>query len=181
MRVSVVPASVEASLVERASSLPDERMRLVEVLSVWNLRAVDVLTGGYNSLVLRVESEGGPAVLKLPSIPASVTAEAAALRWWGEEVAPRVLRHDEQLGALLIELLLPGTLLAWDGVADSEPMLPLLRRMQRDADQTLSLPLLSELAHRTLTTMQENTAKKRDLVDEELARQAEDLLGQLFS
>ena len=113
------------------SALPDGHERLSAALRSWNLRAVDALPGGYNSLVLKVESDGVEAVLKLTSDRSSATSEAVALRWWGAGTAPRVLQHDEELGALLLELLVPGVPLARSSVEDSEAVVPLLRRLQQ--------------------------------------------------
>jgi hypothetical protein len=119
-----LPPAIEALLTEQNESLPDGRERLVGALGASNLRLLDVLTGGYNSLVLRVESEGETAVLKIPPTRTAVVAEAAALRWWGEELAPKVLHVDEQIGVLLIEQLRPGTAMPWESVADSPAVLP---------------------------------------------------------
>ncbi len=164
------------------SALPDGRERLTEALRSWNLRAVDALSGGYNSLVLKVESEGSHAVLKLASNRASAAAEAVALRWWGDGTAPRVLRHDEELGALLLEMLHPGTALAWNSVEDSKAVVPLLRRLhQRDADPMLQLPRLIDVVDETLALLRANAVSKCELVDADLARRAQRLLDQLAS
>ncbi len=177
-----LPSDVEALLTEQSESLPDRRERLAEALRAWNLRLLGELTGGYNSLVLRVVAEGEPAVLKIPPTRMAVAAEAAALRWWGEELAPRVLRVDEQLGALLIEQLRPGTAMPWESDADSQAMSPLLRGMhERAADLSLPLPRLRELAAETLPLLRRNAEAKNDLVDSDLAREAEALLVQLFT
>lgn len=177
-----LPAGVEALLIEQSESLPDGRERLVEALGSWNLRLLGGLTGGYNSLVLRVEAEGAPAVLKIPPTRAAVAAEAAALRWWGEELAPRVLHVDERLGVLLIQQLRPGTAMRWVSVADSRTVLPLLRGMhEQEADSSLPLPRLRELAAETLPLLRRNAEAKNDLVDADLARQAEALLTRLFA
>lgn len=120
--------------------------------------------------------------MKIPLTRTAVAAEAAALRWWGEALAPRVLHVNEQLGVLLIEQLRPGTAMPWESVADSQTVLPLLHGMyEREANPSLPVPGLRELAGETLPLLRRNAEAKKDLVDTDLARQAEALLVQLFA
>jgi streptomycin 6-kinase len=121
-------------------------------------------------------------VLKIPPTRTAVVAEAAALRWWGEELAPKVLHVDEQIGVLLIERLRPGTAMRWESVADSPAVLPLLRGMhEREANSSLPLPRLRELAAANFPRLRRNTESKNALVDADLALQAEALFVQLFA
>jgi len=78
------------------------------------------------------------------------------LAWWGDEIAPRVLRHEERFGALLMERLEPGTALGWAGAGDTAVVVPLMERMHRPlAGELLPLPLLSDLGDEELQTMRE--------------------------
>lgn len=76
----------------------------------WNLAVGAPLEGGSVSVVLSVEREDGPAVLKLAA-PWSRWSreEAAALRAWGGHGAIRLLAASDDARALLLERVWPGT------------------------------------------------------------------------
>jgi streptomycin 6-kinase len=76
----------------------------------WNLTLGPALEGGSVSVVLRVETAQGPAVLKLAA-PWSRTAaqEVAALRAWDGDGAARLLTASDDGRALLLERVQPGT------------------------------------------------------------------------
>jgi len=69
------------------------------------------MTGGHASEVCRcVTRDGADAVLKLPPTRAAAAVEAAALRLWqASGVAVILLADDPDCGALVLELLTPGT------------------------------------------------------------------------
>ncbi|MGH3917116.1 MAG: aminoglycoside phosphotransferase family protein [Pseudonocardiaceae bacterium] len=76
----------------------------------WELVVGVPLEGGSVSVVLSVEHESGPAVLKLAA-PWSRWSqhEAAALRAWGGHGAVRLLAASDDARALLLERIGPGT------------------------------------------------------------------------
>ena len=70
------------------------------------------------ALVLRAErADGTPAVLKVNLVEPENEHEAAALAFWPDDAAVRVLEHDTELGALLLERADPGTTL-WERPED---------------------------------------------------------------
>jgi streptomycin 6-kinase len=177
-----IPRSVEAFLGERAAVFPGVAGRLVDVVNAWDLRITGLLEGGWNSLVALAAADEGVVVLKLTAEPPTMAREAAALRWWGDEIAPRVLRHDERFGALLMERLEPGTAIGWAGAGDTTVVVPLMERMHRPLDgEVLPLPLLSDLGDAELQTMREHAKHKRPLVDAHLVDMAAGLLRRLFA
>jgi streptomycin 6-kinase len=177
-----IPRSVEAFLGERAAVFPGLAGRLVEVVNAWDLRLTGLLEGGWNSLVALAAADEGVVVLKLAAQPVAMAREAAALAWWGDEIAPRVLRHEERFGALLMERLEPGTALGWAGAGDTAVVVPLMERMHRPlAGELLPLPLLSDLGDEELQTMREHAENKRRLVDADSVDMASGLLRRLFA
>lgn len=72
----------------------------------WGLRPVGQSMHGAVALVVPVESaDGTPAVLKVQPVDEETAGEPAALAAWGGEGAVRLLRHDPQTGAMLLEAL----------------------------------------------------------------------------
>ncbi|MCW3814810.1 aminoglycoside phosphotransferase family protein [Micromonospora sp. DR5-3] len=88
--------------------LPD---RLAECVAHWDLRVVGPPFGyAFASLAVPVElTDGTPAVLKLQYPDDDSRDEAAALAHWAGRGAIRLLAHDPQRRALLVERCLPGT------------------------------------------------------------------------
>ncbi|WP_420334799.1 aminoglycoside phosphotransferase family protein [Roseibium sp.] len=68
--------------------------------------------GGYVSLVMPAQRGGEDVVLKLQFVHREARHEADALRLWNGEGACRLLDHDPDLGALLLERCRPGHYLA---------------------------------------------------------------------
>ncbi len=79
----------------------------------------DPLQGGAVALVLRVRRDREPAVLKLSFPEPESEHEAAALARWAGAGAARVLEHDADRCALLLEWCEPGTTL-WEVEDDEE-------------------------------------------------------------
>jgi streptomycin 6-kinase len=157
--------------------------RLNRAVQEWRLELDDVLEGGWNSLVVSALMDQSPVVLKLPPRPEAVAVEAAALRWWGEGIAPRVYGEDLESGALLLERLEPGTELSWAGVEDTARIVPLFRAMHRPVPggHELPIPSLADAGVEALATFARNLETKRALVDGAVADQAEALLASLFA
>jgi streptomycin 6-kinase len=66
------------------------------------------------AFVLRVERDDGtPTVLKVNLVYEENEHEARALQFWPDDAALRVLEHDDEAGALLLERAAPGTTL-WE-------------------------------------------------------------------
>jgi streptomycin 6-kinase len=85
--------------------------RFLERAERWSL-SLDgpAYDGGYASLVAPVRTAGGePAVLKLQFPHRECVHEAAALRHWDGRGAVRLLDHDPDRDALLVERCEPGT------------------------------------------------------------------------
>jgi streptomycin 6-kinase len=125
--------------------------RLVaELAEAWGLVAAEPLTGGNVSLVLRVSRDGGPAVLKLNFPEPDSEHEAAALEVWDGRGAVRVLAHDPERGALLVEWCDPGDML-W-GIEDDEAATTIaagvLRELRRDVEDGAPFVALSAAAAR---------------------------------
>ena len=77
----------------------------------WNLEPGEPFPGGNSSVVIRcTQSDGAPAVLKLsPDLPV-VAEQAATLKLFGAGGrVPLVLAADLAAGAILLELIEPGT------------------------------------------------------------------------
>ncbi|HEY2675051.1 MAG TPA: aminoglycoside phosphotransferase family protein [Rugosimonospora sp.] len=93
-----------------------------EVVTRWSLRVGRPYDGSKVSLVLPATlPDGGRAVLKLQYPDRESQHEAAALRYWNGDGVVRLLAHDEQRAALLIEHCSPGDHL---GQADPGNALP---------------------------------------------------------
>ncbi len=93
----------------------DELPALVDrIARNWKVRIHRPASRGMTSCVLFCERSGGElAVLKLSPDAGLISAEAAALAaWQSSGRVPRVLDHDEESGALLLEAIQPGTMLA---------------------------------------------------------------------
>lgn len=101
-----------AAWLERLPGLVDE------VLGLWALVPVGGAMAGNVSYVLPVARGGEPMVLKLQFPHEECAHEAAALVCWNGDGAVRLLGHDPERHALLLEACRPGTLLADAGLAD---------------------------------------------------------------
>lgn len=95
----------------------------------WDLTVGEPLEGGSVSVVLSVQREDGPAVLKLAA-PWSRWSreEEAALRAWGGNGAIRLLAASDDARALLLERVSPGTPATGMTAADLAALLGKLSR-----------------------------------------------------
>jgi streptomycin 6-kinase len=76
----------------------------------WSLRLAQPFEPGHISLVVAAErADGRPAVLKVNFPEPESEHEAAALEHWNGAGAVRLLEHDPERRALLVEQCLPGT------------------------------------------------------------------------
>jgi streptomycin 6-kinase len=81
-----------------------------ECAEQWSLRVGEPFAYASSALVLRVMREdGSPAALKIAWPHREATHEAAALRAWAGDGAVRLLQHDAERWALLMERAEPGT------------------------------------------------------------------------
>jgi streptomycin 6-kinase len=84
-----------------------------DLLDRWALRRDGAPSCGAIALVLPVVlADGTPAVLKLQPIDDETVGEPIALRAWAGNGAVRLLRHDPESGAMLLERLNSGRSLA---------------------------------------------------------------------
>jgi streptomycin 6-kinase len=100
----------------------------------WELRLGEPYPPGAAGYVARAElADGTPAVLKIQHRHREDEQEAEALERWGGDGAVRLLRRDDERGALLLERCEPGTPLS-EGAGDPIGVLAeLLPRLWRDA------------------------------------------------
>ncbi len=100
----------------------DEATRVERSGRRWSLRLGERLAGGFRSEVYAaVRPDGTDAVLKLCAAVADAHAEVAALQaWTGSGASVALLDSDEELGALLLERLRPGTAMPRGEVATVE-------------------------------------------------------------
>jgi streptomycin 6-kinase len=139
----------------------------------WDLWLGRPYPDAYTSLVLPAgRSEGPPAVLKIQFPDRESEREAEALVTWEGRGAVRLLEHDPERRALLIERCEPGTPLA--DRSDDEAlgvMAGLLPRLWRPAGPPFR-PLAEEAAHwaETLPASWERTGRpfERKLLDSTL-------------
>ncbi|WP_152364659.1 aminoglycoside phosphotransferase family protein [Microlunatus speluncae] len=106
------------------ATLPELCRRLA---ADWSVRLGEPFDECHVSLVVAADRAGEPVALKVP-LPVTIelgtlaagvrSAEAAALRVWAGAGAVRLLEHDHETGALLIERCVPGEPLARAGDAD---------------------------------------------------------------
>lgn len=176
-----VPPNVANVLRVRGAGVPGFSTRLARAVETWRLQLIDVLPGGWNSLVVEcVTTDGERAVLKLPSDPGAVDGEAAALRWWGTGIAPRVFANDAGFGALLMERLVPGTALGWYGADDTALVIPLLERLHHHHGQfPAALPHLADVIDQVVNAMYTNAGALRSSVDQSHIEQAANNLRSL--
>jgi streptomycin 6-kinase len=110
--VPPIPASLVENLAfilgeSEAVAWLEDAVRLARALAdAWELRPVEVMSGGSMSLCVRCEGvDGEQLVLKIPADVAAGTAEIAALRAWGGNGAARVLREDAASSSMLMNYL----------------------------------------------------------------------------
>ena len=89
----------------------DALPRLVaECADRWDLELGETLPGGYVSLPVTAKSPDGAAVvLKIQFADRESEHEAAALELWNGDGAVRLVAHDPERHALLLERCVPGT------------------------------------------------------------------------
>jgi streptomycin 6-kinase len=104
---------------------------LKECVEQWSLEVGEALGGGTASLVVpAVRKDGSEAVLKLSLPHRESEHEADALLRWDGVGAVRLLAHDRERGALLLERCRPGTpLSAIDPGAALEALAGLVARL----------------------------------------------------
>jgi streptomycin 6-kinase len=102
-----------AEWLDRLPDIVEERAH------AWGLDILEPLSGGHVSLVLAVERQGSPAVLKINFPEPESECEPDALRLWNGAGAVRLLEYDEPSRALILERCFPGGRL-WDVEDDEE-------------------------------------------------------------
>jgi len=115
----------------------------------WKLRPGAILPGATHALVLAcTRADGSPAVLKLPFVDEENRAEADALRLYDGDGAVRLLDHDPESGALLLERLVPGRPLVDlpDRARAFDIACGLLHRLRHAPPKDHRFPLLRDLA-----------------------------------
>jgi streptomycin 6-kinase len=120
--------------------------RLAELAQRWRLELGDPIPRGSMSAVyLCTLADGRRAVLKACPDTARVAFEAAALRDYRSARVPGVLAVDEQLAALLLEAIEPGTPLQDSGdVPSAERIADLMGALHRSAVPRPAYPTLEQ-------------------------------------
>ncbi len=108
---------------------------MAECADRWSLRIGEAFPASYVSLVVAADRrDGEPAVLKLQFPGRESEHEAAALELWNGDGAIRLLDHDPDRHALLIERCHPGThLRAAGGDVAIDVLVGLLPRLWKPA------------------------------------------------
>jgi len=120
---------------------------LGEVVENWQLEVGEPFEDASASLTLRAVRAGEPVVLKLQFPHREAEQEAAALLEWDGDGAVRVLAHDPERHALLLESCLPGTpLFELEQDAALDVLIGLLPRLWRRTDQPFT-SLADEAGH----------------------------------
>lgn len=122
--------------------LPDVLSTLAER---WQIEWGSLIPRGSMSVVIRCATpDGRPAVLKVSPDRERLANEAAALARWTTVHTPSVLAVDENVGALLIEAIEPGTSLVETLVyPDMETVADLLIAIHENGDPDPSYPPLT--------------------------------------
>jgi streptomycin 6-kinase len=156
--------------------------RLVaEVAEQWHLDIGEPFLDASASLTLRAaHRHGNPVVLKLQFPHREAEHEAAALMAWEGGGAVRLLAHDLERHALLLERCWPGTpLYELDQDAALDVLIGLLPRLWRPAEAPFT-SLAEEAAHwsQTLPRLWQQAGRpfERELIDAAVA-----VLGELTS
>lgn len=163
---------------------------VAELASRWQLEIGERFELSYNYVTAVTTSGGTPAVVKL-GVPsdAELAGEAEALRLFGGEGAVRLLRHDADRGALLLERADPGvpcsSLVPHDDDAATVAVASVLWRLWRSAPPDCLLRPLEELAgtfDRYWRNAGRNTERDADApLDERSVRRAETLFADLVA
>ena len=155
--------------------LPD---LLDEVVEAWQLSIGDAFPDASASLTLRAtRADGEPVVLKLQYPHREAEHEASALARWDGNGAVRLLAHDPDRHALLLELCEPGTpLFELEQDAALDVFVELLPRLWQSSDRAFN-SLADEAAH-WATTLPEAWAQtgrpfEKRLLDDALETIAE--------
>ena len=112
---------------------------------------------GHVGLVLRVRlGDGKPAVLKLNFPEEETEHEADALAFWPDDASVRVLAHDPERAALLLERCVPGTQL-WERSEDEAVAVvcELFPRLWTGGDPGPPFRRVSDVASRWAATLVE--------------------------
>jgi streptomycin 6-kinase len=111
---------------------------LSECVDRWQLRVETAYRNGNASLVLpATRQDDSPVVLKIQFPHSECEHEAAALAHWDGDGAVRLLDHDEERHALLVERCIPGTHLSEiDPDSALGTMIDLLPRLWKPAGRT---------------------------------------------
>jgi len=120
---------------------------VTECVEQWGLRLGEPYEAGAAGYAVRADlPDGTPAVLKLIYPHREAEQEAEALKVWNGEGAIRLLAHDEERWAMLIERCDPGSLLARIAVEKAlDVLIGLLPRLWKPVGEPFR-PLAEEAA-----------------------------------
>jgi streptomycin 6-kinase len=155
-----------------------------ELRTRWGLTIGPSFEGGCVGLVVPAERvDGNRVVLKVSFIDEETRYEADALSLWDGDGAVRLLDCDPERGALLLELLEPGTFLGDHPDRDEAISIAcrLLRRLWRPVPDLHPFPSVRGLAQRWAVELPERFARSRMPFEIALLRTAEGLCNEFAS
>ncbi|HYF47181.1 MAG TPA: aminoglycoside phosphotransferase family protein [Acidimicrobiales bacterium] len=126
-----IPAGLERLRADTQAWFDELPARVDQLSARWGLTVDEPYDGGATSWVAPVAlDDGSGAVLKVQWPHREVVHEAEALRRWGGEGAIRLLDHDPERHALLVERCEPGTHLGVSRLPHAEDVIiGLVRRL----------------------------------------------------
>src|SRR5262245_3763363 len=115
---------------EAESWLDDLPSTLIDLAGRWRVEYTELVPRGSMSAVVRcVLADGQPAVLKVCPNRKRIGDEAAALERWTTNHVPAVHAVDTDVGALLMEAIVPGTMLVESRVYPADAVAELVRSL----------------------------------------------------
>jgi streptomycin 6-kinase len=151
----------------------------------WELRVESVLPDlSYNYVAYARRSDGRPAVLKVGLPNPELVSETEALRAYDGNGVARLLGSDPEQGALLIERIQPGTMLAELAVNDDERATGIaaevMRRLRRPLDEPHPFHPMSRWV-RALTEVRQSYGGTAGPMPEKIVALAEKLCAELLA
>ena len=118
---------------------------LVRLAQRWGVGFGELIPRGNMSVVLRCVLAGGrPAVLKVCPDRERLANEAGALERWKTSHVPSVHAVDTTVGALLMEAIVPGTMLVESPSYPADAIAELLRSLHAHGDPDPSYPPVAQ-------------------------------------
>jgi streptomycin 6-kinase len=133
----------------------------------WRVQLGPLIRRGSVSVVISCLREcGTPAVMKISPDRRRVAAEAAALGSWRTPHVPRLIAHDTERGALLMEAIQPGTALDESGaVPPVSALAALVRALHETGPPVSTVPSVADRVEALFDAGKANYGRRPDLLD----------------